>query len=248
MLAEKTPEGPSPSTCWRSATSRTPTAAAWSGARRWRRRWAGSAPRGPCYLTRTTRTRRRPSAGSSSSRAPGSTGWSQAARRAVHPERPHHVQGQARADRRRGRRRLPRAQDSPRPSGRCSAACCSASTTTRDSSSTSASAPASPRRGGPSSSRSCSPWSARSRSTLGPLAGVPHRQPRPGAGHPEPLEPGQGPLVHATAPRAGGRGRLRAHGGAAVPAHRALQALARGPRPRVVRLRAARGDRLLRPG
>ena len=82
---------------------------------------------------------------------------------------------------------------------------------------------------------------------VGPLAGVPDRQPRPGARHPEPLEPGQGPLVHAAAPRAGGRGRLRAHGGAAVPAHRALQAVAPRPRPGVVRLRAARGGRVLRP-
>ena len=41
-------------------------------------------------------------------------------------------------------------KNSPRPSGRCSAASCSASTTTRASSSTSASAPASPRPGGPS--------------------------------------------------------------------------------------------------
>ena len=46
---------------------------------------------------------------------------------------------------------------------------------------------------------------------------------------------------------AGARGRLRAHGGAAVPPHRALQAVARGPRPRVLRLRAARGAGELRP-
>ena len=38
-------------------------------------------------------------------------GHRQAARRAVHPERPHHDEDQARAHRRRGGRRLPRAQD-----------------------------------------------------------------------------------------------------------------------------------------
>ncbi len=51
---------------------------------------------------------------------------------------------------------------------------------------------------------------------VGPLAGVPDRQPRPGAGHAEPLEPGQGPLVHPAAARAGGRGGLRPHGGTAA--------------------------------
>ncbi len=56
---------------------------------------------------------------------------------------------------------------------------------------------------------------------VGRVAGVPHRQPRPGARHPEPLEPGQGPVLHAAAARAGAGGRLRPHGGPAVPPHRA---------------------------
>ena len=42
--------------------------------------------------------------------------------------------------------------------------------------------------------------------------------------------------------------RLRPHGGPALPAHRAVQALAARPRPGVVRLRAARGAGQLRPG
>ena len=36
----------------------------------------------------------------------------------------------------------------------------------------------------------------------------------------------QGPVVRAAAPRAGRRGALRLHGGRAVPAHRAVRALA----------------------
>ncbi len=71
---------------------------------------------------------------------------------------------------------------------------------------------------------------------VGALGGVPDGQPRPGAGHAEPVEPGQGPQLHAAAPRAGGRGGLRPHGGPAVPAHRAVPAVADRPRPRVVRL------------
>ena len=72
------------------------------------------------------------------------------------------------------------------------------------------------------------------------------RQPGPGAGHAEPLEPGQGPPLHAAAARAGGGGGLRPHGGPPVPAHGAVPALAHRPGPRVVRLRTARGGRLLR--
>ena len=49
-------------------------------------------------------------------------------------------------------------------------------------------------------------------------------------------------------PRAGARGRLRPHGGDPVPAHRPVQALAHRSRPRVVRLRAARGAGELRLG
>ena len=48
-------------------------------------------------------------------------------------------------------------------------------------------------------------------------------------------------------PGAGARGEVRRHGGPPVPAHRALQAVAPGPRPRVVRLRAAGAAGELRP-
>ncbi len=65
---------------------------------------------------------------------------------------------------------------------------------------------------------------------VGGLGGVGDRQPRPDAGHPEPVEPGQGPQLHAAAPRAGAGGGLRPHGGASLPPHRAVPALA--PRPR----------------
>ena len=67
---------------------------------------------GPCFLTRTTT---RPGAGRGV--VPPVRGrrarrrGRQAAGRAVRRERPHHAQDQARAHRRRGRRRLPRAQD-----------------------------------------------------------------------------------------------------------------------------------------
>ncbi len=67
---------------------------------------------GPCYLTRTTTDTERgggvvpPVRG----RRPGRRGR-QAADRDLPAERPHHAEDQARAHRRRGRRRLPRAQD-----------------------------------------------------------------------------------------------------------------------------------------
>ena len=86
------------------------------------------------------------------------------------------------------------------------------------------------------------------RAPVGRVERVGHREPRPGAGHAEPVERRQGPVVHAAASRAGRRGGLRPHGGQPVPAHRAVQALASGPRPGVLRLRAARGGRELRPG
>ena len=73
------------------------------------------------------------------------------------------------------------------------------------------------------------------------------RQPRPGPGHAEPVEPGQGPVLHAAAARAvlevgydhmeGRRFRHTAQ----------FKRLAHRPRPRVVRLRPARGAGLLRP-
>ena len=49
----------------------------------------------------------------------------------------------------------------------------------------------------------------------GEWAGVGDRQPRPGAGHAEPLERGQGPVVHAAATRARARGEVRRDGGSA---------------------------------
>ena len=54
-------------------------------------------------------------------------------------------------------------------------------------------------------------------------------------------------VVHAAAARARARGQVRPHGGPALPAHRAVQAVAPRPRPRVVRLRPARGAGELRP-
>ncbi len=85
------------------------------------------------------------------------------------------------------------------------------------------------------------------RPSVGRVAGVGDRQPGPRAGHAEPVERRQGPVLHSPAPRAGARGRLRAHGGQTVPAHGAVQALATRPRPRVLRLRPARGAGELRP-
>ncbi|MDD9348293.1 ATP-dependent DNA ligase [Mumia sp.] len=69
----------------------------------------------------------------------------------------------------------------------------------------------------------------------------------PAAGSAEPVERRQGPVLRAHQPRARRRGGVRAHGRDAVPAHRPLQAVAAGPRPRVVHVRAARGGRLVRP-
>ena len=61
---------------------------------------------------------------------------------------------------------------------------------------------------------------------------------RPGDGQPHPdqrchlpLERRQGPVLHAAASRAGGRGQVRPHGGHPVPAHGAVRALARRPHP-----------------
>ena len=48
-------------------------------------------------------------------------------------------------------------------------------------------------------------------------------------------------------PGAGARGRLRPHGGPPVPAHRAVQAVASRPGPRILRLRAVGGAFGLRP-
>ena len=115
----------------------------------------------------------------------------QAAGRGVRAERPHDAQDQARAHRRRGARRLPRAQDVHARSVRWSAACCSACTPAA-SCSTSASAPASPRSAAPSWSSELQPPGLPHRGApVGGLGGrgrVGDRQPRPGARHPEPLE------------------------------------------------------------
>ena len=55
-------------------------------------------------------------------------------------------------------------------------------------------------------------------------------------GHPEPVEPGQGPLLHPAATRAGAGGEVRPHGGPPVPPHGPLQAVAHRPRSGVVRI------------
>ena len=58
----------------------------------------------------------------------------------------------------------------------------------------------------------------------------------------------QGPVLHAAAARAGRRGALRPHGGRPLPAHRAVRALAPGPRRREsCTYRAARRAGQLRP-
>ena len=82
---------------------------------------------------------------------------------------------------------------------------------------------------------------------VGQVERVPHGQPRPRPRHPEPVERGQGPRLHAAAPRAGAGGEVRPHGGSALPPHRALQAVAARPRSRELRLRPARRAGGLRP-
>ena len=51
----------------------------------------------------------------------------------------------------------------------------------------------------------------------------------PAGGHGQPVERGQGPVVHPAAAGARARGPLRPHGGAALPAHRPVRPLAPGP-------------------
>ena len=151
----------------------------------------------------------------------------QAARRRLRAEQARHAQGEARARLRLRRRRLSLAQGRRRD--RASARCCSASTTTRGRSTTSACARASRRRSGASSS-TCSRPIARTRSATHPWrewAGT--RTTSAGqrsAGPREPMEPGEGPVVGAAAPRARVRGRVRSHAGHALPPHRAVPALA----------------------
>ena len=82
---------------------------------------------------------------------------------------------------------------------------------------------------------------------VGRVAGMGDRQPGPGAGHPEPLERRQGPVVHPAATGPGPGGGLRPHGGPPVPAHRPVPALAHRPRSRILRIRTVGGARELRP-
>jgi ATP-dependent DNA ligase len=63
----------------------------------------------------------------------------------------------------------------------------------------------------------------------------------------EPLESREVALLRPAAAGARGRGPLRPHGGLAVPPPAAVPALAPRPRPRLVRLRAARAAGALRP-
>ncbi len=69
----------------------------------------------------------------------------------------------------------------------------------------------------------------------------------PAGGRGQPVELGQGPVVHPAAPRAGGRGALRPHGGPQVPAHGPVRPLAPRPGPAVLYLCAARRAGQLRP-
>ena len=55
------------------------------------------------------------------------------------------------------------------------------------------------------------------------------RRAYPAGGHGQPVERGQGPVVHPAAAGARARGPLRPHGGAALPAHRPVRPLAPGP-------------------
>ena len=57
----------------------------------------------------------------------------------------------------------------------------------------------------------------------------------------KPLEPGQGPVVGAAAPRARRRGRLRSHAGHALPPHGAVPPLAHRQAAARLHVRAARG-------
>ena len=75
--------------------------------------------------------------------------------------------------------------------------------------------------------RSCSRWSARSRTTRGTGRASTSRAAR---GVRQPLEPGQVAVVRAAAARARARGPLRPHGGLALPAPAAVRALAPGSR------------------
>ena len=63
----------------------------------------------------------------------------------------------------------------------------------------------------------------------------------------EPVDRRQGPVLHPAAARAGRRGPLRPHGGRPLPPHRPVRALAPGPRPAILHLRAARRAGQLRP-
>ena len=92
---------------------------------------------------------------------------------------------------------------------------------------------ASRRRGGSSSRRAAAAdRRPRRRAPVAEWAEPPRgRRPDPRR-RPEPLERGQGPVVRPARAGAGGRGRLRAHGGHPLPAHRAVRPLAPRSRPR----------------
>src|SRR5260221_12946503 len=63
----------------------------------------------------------------------------------------------------------------------------------------------------------------------------------PPARRAEPVESGQGPVMGATATRAGGAGGIRSHAGHAIPAHGAVSAVAVGQGAGGLHLRAIGG-------
>ena len=153
------------------------------------------------------------------------------------------AQGQARARLRLRRRRISLAQERRGHGGRLAAA--RAFRRFRARCSTSASAPASPKRSAASWSNSSRPI-AKTRSPIirgkrGPSRRDPDAPtPAAHARRPEPLEPGQGPVLGAAAAGAGRRSRLRAHAGRALPPHGAVSAMAHRQEASRLHLRAAR--------
>src|SRR5207249_6675677 len=68
------------------------------------------------------------------------------------------------------------------------------------------------------------------------------------AGRPEPVEPGQGPLLGALADRARMRGEVRPPAGGPLPPRGGLRAVAAGQAPRRLPLRSARAHPARRAG